>query len=283
MYGVKLCLAASGAFGMTTEEQIRLFRKIGFEGFFTGMAKPEAIRAYRKVADEEGMLYQSIHAPFTQMAHLWAGDEEGRAMANTLVAGLEECAENEIPVLVAHAFIGFKDHTPTQIGLSLLEPVVRAAEKYGVKIAFENTEGEEYLAAIMEHFAGHPYVGFCWDTGHELCYNLGKDMLALYGDRLFATHLNDNLGCRDYNGGITFLDDLHLLPFDGIADWKDITDRLKAHRFADPLTFELKVESHQGRHENDGYAAMPIERYLTEAYVRACRVGRLFLSKQTSR
>ncbi len=279
MYGVKLCLATSGAFGMPTEDQIRLFRKIGFEGFFTGLAAPEAMRSYRRTADECGMLFQSVHAPFTEMAHLWAGDERGRAMADSLLYGLQACSENEVPVLVAHAFIGFRDHTPTQVGLSMLEPVVRAAEKYGVKIAFENTEGEEYLAAIMEHFNGVPAVGFCWDTGHELCYNLGKDMLALYGDRLLATHLNDNLGCRDYDGEITFYDDLHLLPFDGIADWKDVTDRLKAHRFSGPLTFELKTQSQKDRHENDAYGAMPIEQYLTEAYVRACRVGRLFLSK----
>ena len=105
-----------------------------------------------------------------------------------------------------------------------------------MKIAFENTEGEEYLTALMNAFKNDPSVGFCWDTGHEMCYNHSKDMLSLYGDKLICTHLNDNLGIRNYEGKITYLDDLHLLPFDGIADWDNLAARLKAHNYHDTLT-----------------------------------------------
>lgn len=45
-------------------------------------------------------------------------------------------------------------------------------------------------------------------------------MLDKYGDRLIATHLNDNLGVSDFDGKVTWTDDLHLLPFDGIIDWR---------------------------------------------------------------
>ena len=47
-------------------------------------------------------------------------------------------------------------------------------------------------------------------------------MLALYGEKLICTHLNDNLGIKDFEGKTTWHDDLHLLPFDGIADWNKI-------------------------------------------------------------
>ena len=127
----------------------------------------------------------------------------------------------------------------------------------------------------MSAFSDRRHVGFCWDSGHELCYNAGRDMLALYGDRLFCTHLNDNLGIRDYTGRITFLDDLHLLPFDGIADWSGIARRLNYHGFSDILTFELNTESKPGRHENDYYGRMTPVEYVTEAYKRACRVAAL--------
>ena len=157
--------------------------------------------------------------------------------------------------------------------------VVREAEKLGVKIALENTEGEEYLAALMDAFSGCSAVGFCWDTGHELCYNYGKDMMALYGDRLLGTHLNDNLGIRDHGGRIFWHDDLHLLPFDGIADWQDIAFRLKRSGFTGPLTFELTTCSKPDRHENDPYGRMSPVEYLTSAYMRACRVAAL-LQKQ---
>ncbi len=153
--------------------------------------------------------------------------------------------------------------------------VVDEAERLGVKIAFENTEGEEYLAYLMEVFKDRECVGFCWDTGHEMCYNHSTDMMALYGDRILCTHLNDNLGIKYFNGEIIFLDDLHLLPFDGVADWDDIVFRLNKYGFNDMLTFELNTISKPDRTENDFYGRMKINDYLTEAYKRACRVAML--------
>ena len=71
------------------------------------------------------------------------------------------------------------------------------------------------------------------------------------------------------------MDDLHLLPFDGIADWNDITKRLNAWNYHDILTFEIKVDSQYNRKENEIYKRMPIDEYFTEAYKRACRVAAL--------
>jgi sugar phosphate isomerase/epimerase len=98
-------------------------------------------------------------------------------------------------------------------------------------------------------------------------------MLAKYGDRLIATHINDNLGIKDYDGKITYLDDLHLLPFDGVKDWSDFGRRMKQSGYQGELTFELKISNQKNRHENDVYLNMPFEQYLTEAYKRACRVA----------
>ena len=104
-------------------------------------------------------------------------------------------------------------------------------------------------------------------------------MLELSGDRLIATHLNDNLGISDYNGRIFWTDDLHLLPFDGISDWQSIGQRLDKCGYSDILTFELSRASKPDRHENDKYANMKIEEYIAEAYSRACRVASLRNSK----
>ena len=175
--------------------------------------------------------------------------------------------------MVAHAFIGFTEHTPTDIGIDRFGRLVRRAEELGVTVAFENTEGEEYLEALMKAFRHSPAVGFCWDTGHEMCYNRSRDMLALYGDRLICTHINDNLGIKDYDGEITYLDDLHLLPFDGIADWDDIAARLDGCNFKGIMTFELLRASKRDRHDNDVYAAMTPTDYVAECFKRACRVA----------
>ena len=275
MFKTRLCLALSDGFRMSFEDQIRAFKKIGFDGFFACWSPDCDIAALRRVADEEGMIFQSIHAPFTRMHHLWRPSEETETAIAELIACIQDCAVNRVPLAVLHAYIGFDDEQPTEVGLENYARVVREAEKLGVKIAFENTEGEAFLAALMERFKDSPAVGFCWDTGHQMCYNHSTDMMALYGKRLLGTHINDNLGCRDYNGKIFWHDDLHLLPFDGIADWNDVARKIKESDFDGPLTFELGVGSKPDRHENDPYGRMETIDYLTQAYIRACRVAAL--------
>jgi len=275
MYKTRMCLGLMHDIGLSNAEQIRLFKKVGFDGFFSGWEPGCDIAALRAAADEEGMIYQSIHAPFTKMHHLWRPCEETEEAIAELIACARDCAANAVPLMIVHPYIGFDDHQPTEIGLENYARVVREAEKLGVKIAFENTEGEVFLAALMNHFKDSPAVGFCWDTGHQMCYNPDTDMMALYGDRLFGTHINDNLGCRDYNGKIFWHDDLHLLPFDGIADWTANAAKIKHSGFTGPLTFELGRFSKPDRHENNPYSRMELIDYFTAAYMRACRVAAL--------
>ena len=268
MVGATLCISTNSQFGISNEEQIKLFKKTGFDAFFTMWDKQ--VDRYKELADELGMIYQSIHAPYLNSAKMWKDGEEAFAAVEELLTCVEDCAKLQVPLLVVHAYIGFgKSAGPNEAGIRNFKKVVDAAKEKQVKIAFENTEGEEYLAALMEAFKDCPWVGFCWDTGHELCVNDGKDMMALYGDRLMGVHLNDCLGVRDK----TWTDDLHLLPFDGIADWEGIVDRLNKYDFRDCLTFELNTKSKPNRHENDKYEKMPLEEYLAEAYARACRVA----------
>ncbi len=172
--------------------------------------------------------------------------------------------------------MGFdEEYVPTEIGLQNFGKVIDYAEKVGVKIAFENTEGVDYLKAVLDRFGERECVGFCWDSGHEMCYNFSENLVARYGHLLIATHLNDNLGVKDFDGKITWHDDLHLLPFDGIGDWEDFAVRIRKSGFSDILTFELNNKSKPNRHENDKYDAMPLEQYLAEAYSRACRVAKM--------
>lgn len=275
MYKAKLCMGISRSFKPLLGQQIPMLKKIGFEAFFSEWEEGQLQKQLRQIADETGMIYQSIHAPFGKMNTMWIEGNAGDAAAQELCRCVEDCAQNGVPIMVAHTFIGFKDHSPSPQGIENFGKVVERAEKCGVKVAFENTEGEEYLAAVLNAFEGNPNVGFCWDTGHEMCYNRSRDMLALYGKQLICTHINDNLGIRDFGGEITYIDDLHLLPFDGIADWQGVAARLNTCGYDDILTFELNVRSKPGRTENTPYSRLTGEEYFTECYKRACRVAAL--------
>ena len=273
----KLCLGTSSSFGgFTVPEQIELFRQVGFDGFFTEWYSGAPVEEWAQLAEEKNMIYQSIHAPFHKVDALWRDDEaKAEAALTELLECVEACKRANVPIMILHVFIGFEDHDPTEIGLKRYGILVDAAEKAGVKLALENTEGEEYLYALMERYGDRESVGFCWDTGHEMCYNHSKDLLADFGSKLICTHINDNLGIKDPNGKIFWHDDLHLLPFDGIGDWQGVAARLDKWNYGGEMTFELTTTSKPNRHENDVYAAMDIKDYISEAYKRAVRLADL--------
>ena len=282
MWKQKLCLGTSEQFGVSEEEQIALMKKSGFDGFFCMYENGKDLVRLSNYAAGLGMYFQSVHAPFFEMNKIWSetSNEDVSVAVSELINCIDEAARAGVSLIVMHAFIGFDEHSPNAAGIGRLSAIIKHAKDVNVKLAFENTEGEEYLSAVMDSFKNEDHVGFCWDTGHELCYNHGKNMLDLYGDRLFCTHLNDNLGVRDYRGEITWLDDLHLLPFDGISDWNDIARRLNACNFNGELTFELSKLNSPERHENDLCEKMSLEEYFAEAYKRACKFATIKLNSK---
>ena len=195
-------------------------------------------------------------------------------LVQDLLQSATDCAELEIPMLVVHPWNGTRyTFCRDTLCFDHFDRLVDHCAHLGIQIAFENLEGPEYLCALMERYQNCSSVGFCWDSGHEMCYNYSEDMLARYGDRLLMTHLNDNLGISRFDGEIYWTDDLHLLPFDGIAEWDHNVERLKKARHLDILNFELCIHSKPNRHENDVYEKMPLAEYFAEAYKRACKIA----------
>ena len=200
-------------------EEIEYLPAIGYDSYFIDwLADREQMERIVARGKELGLSLSSIHAPFKYVDRLWKDGAEGDEVEEELARCIEDCAAFGAPVLVSHPFIGFEKHTPTPYGPIRYRRLGELAQKLGVKIAIENVEGEEYLDALLPALRDIPSIGFCLDTGHEMCYNKGRDMLADYGDMLCYLHVNSNLGVTDPDGRITFYDDAHLLPFDGVAD-----------------------------------------------------------------
>ena len=273
MWKQPLCINLVKGMNIEPIEQLRLIKQTGFDGFFDVWKEPGQLDALAAEAEKLGLMFQSIHAPFGKARKMWMEGEEGEVALQELLNCLQDCSRLQVPIMVIHAYIGFDIEPPTEIGVKRFGTLIEAAGKCNVKIAIENVEGEEHLALLMKTYGHLPQVGFCWDTGHEMCYNHHQDMLALYGDKLIATHINDNLGISNIDGIIAPTDDLHLLPFDGIGNWDDIAARLNRCNFDGPLTFELSVSPKRGRHDNDIYADLSPQQYLCLAYARACRVA----------
>lgn len=276
MERTKLGLGLVGGLGISAEEQIHILADVGFDSFFVSETSPEKLRKLCNTGKACGIGVSSVHAPFMKTDKLWHRDGESEGAELELLNCIRACHDCEVPLMVSHVIIGFDRHEPTVDGTEAFLRLADEAKRLGVCIALENTEGEEYLAAVMKHLREFPNVGFCYDTGHGICYNGNTDLLKLYGDRLMYTHINDNLGVSSAEGTITWLDDLHLLPFDGVLDVKKCMADIARTGFKGELTFELSVTSKPGRSENDRYASMGAEAYIAEAFSRACKVRNIF-------
>lgn len=255
------------SWGAPEDEFIETAAAIGWNGVFSDWTDGKDMKRVRKLTDANGLYLQSVHAPFTKIAAMWEEGEQGENELNRQLLCLNECAEIGAPIVVEHAIIGFDKHSPNALGVKRFEVLANAAERLGIKLAIENTEGEEYLDRLLSDLKGHPAVGFCIDTGHEMCYNGSRDLIAKYARQLICTHLDDNM--KITGGEITWLDDSHMMPFDGLADWQGIANRLNAANFKGDLTFELTGQNRPERHTHDIYAALGMKEFLALALQKA--------------
>lgn len=276
-----LCLALGMQLDVPVTEQQELLKNAGFDRFAFDREKrgtSELTEMLMKKAEKLNLDCEYIHAPFYGMDDIWH-DESGelsKIMLRDLYATIDDCHSYGVRYAVFHAIIGMDNCTPTELGLQRLDDVVDYAVRKNVYLAFENTEGEMYLDAILTRYKDVENVGFCFDSGHELCYNYGRDVLSKYCERLFVTHLNDNKGMT--GDELTFYDDCHLLPFDGIADWEGIARRINKGNYNGTFSFEVISKGRPTRTDNEIYNHLSAQEYVNEAYRKAVQFVKLIES-----
>lgn len=221
----------------------RRLKELGFDTVFSATPPREMAARNVEAAAAEGLVYETLHAPFhaldPQKKHnindIWLDTPEGEAMRLDLVAAVDRCAENSIPVVVIHLSSGNNPPDLTDIGRGRYEDLVDYAIGKGVKVAFENIRKLHNVAWAMEAFRNVPEVGMCWDCGHEACYTPGIRFMPLFGKRLFCTHIHDN------DCGVEH--DQHVLPFDGNIDFTRVANELRESGYTGSLMLENCVKN----------------------------------------
>ena len=256
-------------------DRLNIIAEAGFDAVFSGWRRGNYLNDMANLIKQNSLIFQSVHAPFGKVNKLWERGKEGDEILAELCDCVTDCAEANVPIMVSHVWIGFGRQHPNSIGIGRFGKLLDHAEKCGVKVAFENTEGEKYLERVRDDLFSHPAAGFCIDTGHEMCYNYSEDMITKYGagGKLIATHINDNEGITGKE--ITWLDDAHLLPFDGVADWQGVVDRLSAVGYDGILMSELTTKSKPDRNTHDIYAHLDCREFIKLAYERVSRIANL--------
>ena len=274
---VRMGFSLEGEYSIPLSRLIMLIRENGFSAVSPSWSPELDLKELFRLVENQGMEIQSLHAHHKNITKLWEpGTETAGNVLKNIMLCQEDCQRFGIPILVIHGWQGLGYIFPdTPLDYRYFDQIVEHAQKLGIRIAFENLEGEEYLAALMARY-DLPCVGFCFDSGHDHCYPHKADFLDAYGHRLIMTHLNDNLGVRDPGGIHSKFDDLHFLPGDGSLDWNRVTKRLAKAAPQRILNFELKKVSKSKDPIDLIYAPLSLEEYLIQAGEKAGKIAAMY-------
>ena len=130
-------LALDNSIGCSVEEAFPLLQKYGFDTTFTMVEDHHTLSRYAELAQKHGVAFSSLHAPFHRAAAMWTNTPKGDRAEQTLHDSIDACEIVKAPTLVIHPFIGFYEHTPTEIGLAryrrLAEHATQKAVPFGVR------------------------------------------------------------------------------------------------------------------------------------------------------
>ena len=255
----KISIYSSFTLDVPIEERIAAVRAAGFDAvcldFEKDIERTETSWSNQmRLAEKYGLPVENVHLTGYGMTSVWDEGEEGDAVADRLIRELEDLASLGIGIGVAHVTWGHAHPAENMlVGLRRYERIAEAAEKYGVKLALENSVYPRYVRFLLDSLKS-PFVGFCYDSGHENAFSKGENYLDRYADRLFAMHLHDNDGISDQHG----------IPMTGGIDWKHTVSQLRRSAlFRHTVTLECCVPSSN------------ITQGLHEAYLAACRLAAL--------
>ncbi|MBQ8331971.1 MAG: sugar phosphate isomerase/epimerase [Clostridia bacterium] len=225
--------------GLPAEVCAKTIASLGFTTTFTGIL--ESAERQARIADllvQNGIKYETIHAPFGHINDIWLDCEGGEVMLNELKTCVDRCKLVGAPIAVVHLSAGEEAPTVTDIGRARFGALVEYAYKNGIIIAFENQRKLANISWAFETFSPEDSVGFCWDCGHESCFTPGREYMPLFGHRLICTHIHDNSG--EFNA------DQHKLPFDGQINYTRWAEHLRHAGYEGSLMLEVKSKFYGG-------------------------------------
>lgn len=238
------------------EQNADLYAKNGiFHTFMmSGRSNNPAILAALK---RNGIVLDNFHSPFDGINEMWIPGDAGDTMLRRLLAAVDECAANDVRILVVHLSSGNTPPLVNDLGFERYSRLMEYAKSAGVTIAFENIRKLANVAFAMEAF---PEAKFCWDCGHEGCYTPNIRFMPLFGDRLVALHLHDNSTEKDA--------DQHLLPYDGKIDFDSVARQIADNGYSGTVM----LETNQFSDVRPNYNSLSPEEFFSRAVAAVTRL-----------
>ncbi|HZW83244.1 MAG TPA: sugar phosphate isomerase/epimerase family protein [Candidatus Deferrimicrobium sp.] len=163
---------------------------------------------------------ENIHLPIEGCDDFWHKDSAKRVAAvSKYLAWIHDCKMHNIPIMVMHVSNNNTSLEPCIEGINALSVLAEEAEKCGVMLAVENTQGQERFIPYVFSQIKSPNLGFCYDSSHDWLLSTQKTkLLNRFGNRLTVLHISDNDGKEDR----------HWLPWEGIIDWNLVASNIPA-------------------------------------------------------
>lgn len=201
---------------------------------FLGASWQEWAEDLRRRADALGVHYTHAHA---------AGDALDRGIA--MLRAFEVCRILGIAYLVVHPIFSMDgkniedDELFIRVNADAYRGLLPYAEAAGVTVLTENllrgSSISPRVIAKLVSAVGHPNFGWCFDTGHVNYRGDGIESLRDAEVVPLSLHIQDNHGPGS--------GDEHLLPGDGMIDWKCFLDLLVEVGYRGELVLEAHHQS----------------------------------------
>lgn len=245
-------------YNINYKQRAKMIKDAGFDCVITSADKrfnkqngsiKKQVRIFRKIGLELSSLHMSYRD--TELKNFFLNNKLGDKLEKNLKKDIKIAKKYGFTCVVVHLKEEF-----TQIGIDRLKRLLKVCESVNIPIAIENIDYQNVFCQVFKEI-DNKYLRFCYDSGHNNCFDSYFDYLDQYGDKLECLHLHDNDG----------LDDLHTLNKFGTIDWDDIAKKLSNCK-------EVNIDYELLMNVKGNYSA---QETLNECYKQACELERKIL------
>jgi sugar phosphate isomerase/epimerase len=259
---MNLSIGTTFNYNIPLKEQLPMIKAAGFTHVSLGGGDIEhsgylyaaGQKNLKSLLAEHDLRVCSVHAPFRSNVDISSPDPVPARAALALLKKCVDAAEALGAGTVIFHPGSDQAGNPERRKEILAGQVVKLIGHIGsrdIKLAAENLRSDiinEILSHSLDLIPDSKY-GLCFDTSHDNLTSRPMGLLLMYGPRMVTTHISDNRGEKDD----------HLLPFEGVIDWKKFCGIFA--RISYPGPFLLEVEMRESAFKD------PRE-FLREAFTR---------------
>lgn len=245
-----LGLSTTFNYDIPFDSMVKLIKESGFSALslgggnveHSGYHTPEGRIMIQKALTDNGIILDSIHAPFGKERDISNPDPDVRVIGcDGIRDALVACHELGTEVAIVHLNSRFQDseYEKRHSGVrKSLEQLIPCAERLGVKLTVENLPHPNSMRLLNEILESYSELNVCYDSSHAYingAYFGGKpfDVLDKYFNRIAALHLSD---------GFRNVDD-HLLLYQGKIDWQDFVRHFHKTTYEGTLLLEIEMRA----------------------------------------